>query len=89
MHFKSGDRSPKAVLEIGDKTYKIFSPTVGQADRFTKAYSESKENPEKLGGLMKSYICELGSIPPGEIEKIENDLFYDVFSHVINSVKKN
>jgi hypothetical protein len=88
MHFKSGSREPKATLEIGENTYKIMPPTVGQSDKFAKVYAENKGNAGVVTDMMQDYICELGSIPKTEIVKIENDMFLELFTYVISG-KKN
>lgn len=88
MHFKAGQQAPKATLEIGDKTYKILAPTVGQADEFSVKINQLKDTPEKINELMKQYICDLGSIPMDDLNKVENDLFVELFSYVVNQSKK-
>lgn len=88
MHFKSGAQEPKATLEIGSNTYKIMPPTLGQADSFSAQYNQKKNDPEAVSLLMKQYVCELGSIPMDELNKVENDLFVELFSHVTTSKKK-
>ena len=88
MHFKSGQQEPKATLEIGANTYKIYAPTLGQSDKFSAKYNEAKDKPEQINALMREYICELGSIPLDEIGKIEAELFTDLFSYVITPSKK-
>jgi hypothetical protein len=88
MHFKAGLQEPKATIEIGANQYKIMAPTVGQADIFQVKYSEAKDDSVKLGKLMKEYICELGQIPMTELDKIENDLFSELFTYVITPSKK-
>lgn len=88
MHFKAGSKEPKATLEIGDKTYKIFAPTVGQTDSYSEKYNQLKEDPKGLNGLMLDFISELGSIPKDELLKIENEMFSELFTYVMTPSKK-
>lgn len=88
MHFKSGVAKPKATLEIGDVTYTIKTPSVGQATLLAEKIGEFESEPMKQSKLMKQFICELGSIPFEELEKIENELFNELFDYVISPKKK-
>ena len=88
MHFKAGQQAPKATIEIGENVYKVMAPTVGQADKFADDINNLKEKPEDMNKLMKQYICQLGNIPMDELDKIENDLFVELFSYVVSSSKK-
>lgn len=88
MHFKSGEKKAKATVEIGDKTYTIYPPTVQQSDEFSEAFNLNKDDHSKVKMLMKVYICKLGSIPMEELNKIDNDLFVEIFQHVTEPKKK-
>lgn len=88
MHFKAGSREAKATLEIGDKKYSVKAPTVAQSVQIAKALDELKEDPMAQSEAMKSYICELGSIPRADLDSVENDIFVELFWHVVTP-KKN
>lgn len=88
MHFKSGQGLSKATLEIGDKTYKIKAPSVGQSTALVESLEEFSGKTVEQSKLMKEFICELGSIPMEELNLIENELFNELFDYVITPKKK-
>lgn len=87
MQFKSGATKPKATLEIGTKTYELKSPTVGQTNALMTALEDNDSTKDK-GLLMRKFICDLGKIPLDELDKIEQELFNQLFEHMVSS-KKN
>ena len=88
MHFKSLAKEPKATLEIGANTYKIYAPSIAQSDKFSEKYNELKEKPTELSKAMQEYICDLGQIPLDELQKIDSELFSELFSYVVTPKKK-
>lgn len=88
MHFKSGSDKPKATLEVSGKTYKIKAPSVGQATKLAADLEEATGKTKVQSALMKKFICDLGAIPESDLDKIEQELFNDLFDYVITS-KKN
>jgi hypothetical protein len=88
MHFKSGEKKAKATLEIGEKTYQIMPPSVGEATSLAEAVDALTGKPMEQSKVMKDFICSLGKIPLDELNTIENELFNDLFDYVIQPVKK-
>jgi hypothetical protein len=88
MHFKAGVAKPKATLEIGDKTYSIRTPSVGEATALADKIGELVGKPMEQSKVMKQFVCDLGMIPFDELEKIENELFNDLFDYIIQPKKK-
>jgi len=88
MHFKSGGAKPKATLEIGEKTYSIRSPSVKEASDLSEVVESLSGKTKEQGVEMKKFICLLGSIEMQELDKIENELFNEIFEYVITPKKK-
>lgn len=88
MHFKSGDKKPKATLEIGEKTYSIRTPSVKEASDLSDAVELLAGKPMEQSKEMKKFICLLGNIPSDELNSIENELFNEIFEYVITPKKK-
>jgi len=89
MQFKVSSREPKATLELGGIEYKLYSPTLGQSDEFSKKYKDCKEDPDKISQVMYAYLCELGNIPAVRIKDIPKDMFMEIFMHVTSAEKKS
>lgn len=88
MHFKSGGAKPKATLEIGEKTYSIRAPSVKEASDLSESVEALSGKTKEQGVEMKKFICLLGSIEMAELDKIENELFNEIFEYVITPKKK-
>jgi len=88
MHFKAVSEKPKATLEIGSNTYNIKAPTVGAASKLVEDLDNVKGVAKEQSMLMRKFICDLGQIPLEEVNKIEQEMFNQLFDYVIGS-KKN
>lgn len=86
MHFKA-ESKPKATLEIGSNTYKITAPLVGQTASLSEALS-AEPSLSKQNLMTKQFMCDLGQIPMAELEKLDQDLFNQLFDFIVSS-KKN
>lgn len=89
MLFDANEKKPKATLKIGDKEFKIYSPTIQQSDAYDKELTELKGSDIKVFDLMVKYICMLGDIPEADIKALQQDMFLDLFKYVIYSEKKS
>lgn len=75
---------PRASLKIGDKEFKFRSPTRGEALDFSKKAKESKEDVEKMVGLMDEVLCRLGDCSPEDLKPIPADMFNDLFQYLVD-----
>lgn len=88
MHFKAGQLKAKATLEIGDKTYSIRPPSVGEATALAEAVDALSGKTMEQSKLMKEFVCSLGDIPIDVLNSIENELFNELFDYIIQPKKK-
>lgn len=88
MHFKAGSKEAKATLEIGETKYSIKAPLVAQSVKIAEDLDKNKDDAMAQSECMKQFICELGAIPRKEIDKIEQDMFVELFWYIITP-KKN
>jgi hypothetical protein len=89
MQFKVSDRRPKATIEIDGVEYKVFSPTLGQSDAYSDAVEKIKDDHKKIYFAMREYISQLGNIPRDKMNKIPDDMFFDLFKHITQPEKKS
>lgn len=88
MKFEAKQREPKATLEIGDKTYKFYGPTVSQKEKISTQYREAQTSDVNITTIMKEYLSSLSDMPVDELAKLDNELFDSLFEYVTAPVKK-
>jgi phosphoserine phosphatase len=90
MQFKiESERKVKATLEMGGKTYKFYAPLLAQSEQVADMYDKAEKGEINITKVMKEYLSKLSDMPVEEMDKLETEMFNELFKYVTVPAKKN
>jgi hypothetical protein len=78
----------KAKVDFGDKSYEFYSPTIEQLDNYRDKYKACEGDMVKITDNMMELMASLGKCDKNLFKQMDNTVFWELFSYLIEPEKK-